>query len=62
MQRRARFGSLGREWPRGLLVVVLAVGSLRSAVADWNNVPTGSMKPAILGSDRWPRRGRWPCR
>lgn len=41
-----------REWLRGLLVVVLIVGSLRSAVADWNDVPTGSMKPTILEGDR----------
>lgn len=49
---RARLGWFWREWLRGLLVVVLIVGSLRSAVADWNDVPTGSMKPTILEGDR----------
>lgn len=28
------------------------LGSFRSAVADWNDVPTGSMKPTILEGDR----------
>ncbi len=41
-----------REWVRPLLVIVVVVGSLRSAVADWNDVPTGSMKPTILEGDR----------
>lgn len=41
-----------REWLRAILVILLIVGSLRSAVADWNDVPTGSMKPTILEGDR----------
>jgi signal peptidase I len=32
--------------------VLAIVGSLRSAVADWNDVPTGSMKPTILEGER----------
>jgi signal peptidase I len=43
---------LWRGWIRPLAVVVLVVGSFRSAVADWNDVPTGSMKPTILEGDR----------
>jgi len=43
---------LWREWIRTLLVVVMVVGSFRSAIADWNDVPTGSMKPTILEGDR----------
>jgi len=35
-----------------LLIVVLAATSFRSAVADWNDVPTGSMRPTILEGDR----------
>jgi signal peptidase I len=35
-----------------LLVLVLLLTSFRSAVADWNDVPTGSMKPTILEGDR----------
>ncbi|MCP4250171.1 MAG: signal peptidase I [bacterium] len=41
-----------RDWARPLLVVIVVLGSLRSAVADWNDVPTGSMKPTILEGDR----------
>jgi signal peptidase I len=41
-----------RDWLRGLLVLILAMGALRSAVADWNDVPSGSMKPTILEGDR----------
>ena len=31
------------------LIVMIA---FRSAIADWNQVPTGSMKPTILDGDR----------
>lgn len=41
-----------KEWLKPLLTVALVVGSVRSAVADWNHVPTGSMKPTILEGDR----------
>jgi signal peptidase I len=41
-----------REWAKPLLVVLLLTGAFRSAVADWNDVPTGSMKPTILEGDR----------
>ena len=34
------------------LVIVLVLCSFRSAVADWNDVPTGSMNPTILEGDR----------
>jgi len=43
---------LWQNWVRPLLVVVVVLGSLRSSVADWNDVPTGSMKPTILEGDR----------
>jgi len=41
-----------REEIRSLLVLALVVCSLRSSLADWNDVPTGSMKPTILEGDR----------
>ena len=41
-----------REWVRPLLVVLAVLFAVRSAVADWNDVPTGSMKPTILEGDR----------
>lgn len=40
------------EWLRPLLLLLVALISFRSAVADWNDVPTGSMKPTILEGDR----------
>jgi signal peptidase I len=40
------------EWVKTLLIVLVAVGGFRSAIADWNDVPTGSMKPTILEGDR----------
>jgi len=41
-----------RDWLRSVVFIVLAVTAFRSAVADWNDVPTGSMKPTILEGDR----------
>lgn len=40
------------EWLKPCLVIVLVTTALRSALADWNDVPTGSMKPTILEGDR----------
>jgi len=37
---------------RSLIVLLLGICSFRSAVADWNDVPSGSMKPTILEGDR----------
>lgn len=36
----------------GFLVFVVLMVCFRSAVADWNEVPTGSMKPTIVEGDR----------
>jgi signal peptidase I len=41
-----------REIGRPFLVILVVVGSFRSAVADWNDVPTPSMNPTILEGDR----------
>lgn len=41
-----------KEWIRPFLIVLIAVSTFRSAVADWNDVPTGSMKPSILPGER----------
>ena len=32
--------------------MLLVLGTIRSAVADWNDVPTGSMMPSIFEGDR----------
>src|SRR5438445_6685156 len=34
------------------VLMLLIISSLRSALADWNDVPTGSMKPTIQEGDR----------
>lgn len=40
-----------REY-RGLLLFILLMGFFRGAIADWNLVPTGSMRPTIVEGDR----------
>jgi signal peptidase I len=42
---------LWREWIKPLGLAAIIVFPLKSAVADWNWVPTGSMKPTILEGD-----------
>ncbi len=37
---------------RSFLLFVFCMLVFRSSIADWNNVPTGSMKPTILEGDR----------
>jgi signal peptidase I len=37
-----------RDWLRPAALVFLIAAPLKSAVADWNWVPSGSMKPSIL--------------
>src|ERR1044071_6595116 len=49
LQRAARY--LWREWVKPLGLVAIVVFPLKSAIADWNWVPTGSMKPTILEGD-----------
>jgi signal peptidase I len=41
-----------RRHVRPIAIVVLVLTSFRSAIADWNDVPTGSMKPSIIEGDR----------
>ncbi len=43
---------LWNEWVRPLAVTAVIIFMFRSAVADWNQVPTGSMKPTIVEGDR----------
>lgn len=52
MSIRQRVAQLWREWIRSIVVIVVVVVSFRAAIADWNDVPTGSMKPTILEGDR----------
>ena len=52
---RGRLRRLGRriwqEWGVVALVIVFVVVPVKSSLADWNWVPTGSMNPTILEGD-----------
>lgn len=37
---------------RGLLLFLILMSVFRSSIADWNDVPTGSMRPTIVEGDR----------
>lgn len=39
------------KWGRDLAIIALLIFGARSAIADWNHVPTGSMKPTIVEGD-----------
>ncbi len=41
-----------KGWGYSILVAVIIASSFKSAIADWNIVPTGSMKPTIVEGDR----------
>lgn len=49
---RQKWDHFVKKEAKPLLVMVLLLCALRSAVADWNDVPTGSMKPTIMEGDR----------
>lgn len=49
---RSRVRHWWRKEIRPLLILLLIGFSIRSSLADWNDVPTGSMKPTILEGDR----------
>ena len=49
---RSRAHHWWRKEIRPLLILALVVFSIRSSLADWSDVPTGSMKPTILEGDR----------
>ena len=55
MNEKAFWQRARRLWikeVRPLLVLALVLFAIRSSLADWNDVPTGSMKPTILEGDR----------
>lgn len=49
---RSKVGRFLREQVRPFVFVVLILCSVRSSIADWNDVPTGSMNPSIIEGDR----------
>lgn len=44
--------SLLKGWGFSIIIALLITTSFRSAIADWNDIPSGSMKPTILIGDR----------
>lgn len=51
-RRRTFGGRLLHEWVYPLTLVLAIMAPIRSSIADWNDVPTGSMRPTILEGDR----------
>ena len=51
-ESRSKWQSLWRNHLRPIGILVLVFTSFRSVVADWNDVPTGSMRPNIIEGDR----------
>jgi signal peptidase I len=49
---KQKWDNFVKKEAKPMLVMVLVLFALRSAVADWNDVPTGSMKPTIMEGDR----------
>ena len=49
---RSRLRRWWRQEIRPLLILALVLFSIRSSLADWNDVPSGSMQPTILVGDR----------
>ena len=49
---RSRTRHWWREEIRPLLILAAILFSIRSSLADWNDVPSGSMEPTILVGDR----------
>lgn len=41
-----------KGWGGSLFIAIVIATSFKSAIADWNIVPTGSMKPTIVEGDR----------
>lgn len=48
----SRIGEIVRKHVLPLAVLILILTSFRSAIADWNDVPSGSMRPTIIEGDR----------
>lgn len=50
LKAKIRYG--WSEWCKPFLIIFIVLATFRSAIADWNDVPTGSMRPTILEGDR----------
>jgi len=49
---RAKMILAWRQWVRPLAITIIVTSAARSAIADWNVVPSGSMNPNIISGDR----------
>jgi len=47
-----KLSGIWASWGFSLIIALLVATSFKSAVADWNDIPSGSMKPTILIGDR----------
>src|SRR5262245_5791433 len=52
VSRTRRLLRSARSWLTAFAIAFAILAPLRSAVADWNDVPSGSMEPTILPGDR----------
>ncbi len=49
---RRSLARFAKEWLSSLAFALVVLIPIRSSLADWNDVPTGSMRPTILEGDR----------
>ena len=49
---KSRWTRIFHHHVKPILIVAAVLLSVRSSIADWNDVPTGSMRPSILEGDR----------
>ena len=49
---KVRLLRLWKDYLRPIAFVVVVLTAFRSSIADWNDVPSGSMRPSILEGDR----------
>lgn len=52
LTRAQRAAKSLREWVKSLVIIVAIMVPIRASIADWCDVPTGSMEPTILPGDR----------
>lgn len=52
MTNTKTLNTLWREWLQPVALIAAVMLPFRSAIADWNVVPTGSMNPTIVEGDR----------
>lgn len=51
-QAKAHLAKFWHQTGKPFLVIILVMTAFRSAIADWNDVPSGSMRPTIVEGDR----------